>query len=146
MEVILWFILLIACIIAEVATSISLVTIWFIPGIIVAAILAAINIPVIIQIIVFLIISMIALYFTRIFAKKLQSSKRLEKTNIDSLIGKSVKLLEDYTATQNSSVKIGDIVWTVKVADESSVKKDTVVTIIRVEGNTLIVRKEDILC
>ena len=141
MEVTLWVILLIVCVIAEAATSISLVTIWFIPGAVVALILAAMNAPTMAQIAAFLILSLISLYITRVFARKRHNSRSLEKTNADALIGKTALLLEDCSSEKNSSIKIGDIVWTAKSENGDALAKDTIVTIVKIEGNTLIVKQ-----
>lgn len=141
MIVVLWLIFLAVCIIVEIVNGVSLATIWFIPGAIVAAILAALNVPAIIQIIVFLILSVISLFITRKFVKTRHNTKHLEKTNADLLIGKTTRLLEDCSPNKNSSVKFGDIVWTAKSIDGETLLANTLVTVVRIEGNTLIIKK-----
>ena len=140
MELVLWLIFLVICIITEIANGVSLATIWFIPGAIAAAILAALDISVIIQITVFLILSIISLYITRKFVKTKHNTKHLEKTNADSLIGKTAILLENCSANKNSSVKFGDVVWTAKSIHGETISANTLVTVVRIEGNTLILK------
>lgn len=140
MNVMLWVAFLVICIIAEVITSVSLVTIWFMPGAIIAAVLAAFDTPVTLQIIVFLVTSIISLFITKKIAKSRRNAKH-QKTNVDALIGRTTKLLEDCSEFKNSSVKFGDVVWTVKPLNGEVLPQNALVKIVRIEGNTLIVKK-----
>ena len=133
-----WIVFLVFCVIAEAATSISLITIWFIPGTIIAAILSALNVSIGIQIVVFLMVSILSLYMTRKIAAK--QRKQSTKTNKDSLIGRTAILQGDCSAHNASSVKFGDVVWTVKTTDEE-LPENTLVEVVRIVGNTLIVKK-----
>ncbi len=143
MEIALWIVLLVFCIIAEVATSVALVTIWFMPGAIIAAILAAFRVSIVVQIIVFLIVSIISLFITKEIVVKKRLAKQFEQTNINSLIGKSAKLQDDCSAYKKSSIKVGDVVWSVKTLEDDLLEAGTIVKVVSVEGNTLIVKKGD---
>ncbi len=137
---IIWIAVLIGLIVAEIAT-VTFVTIWFAGGAFVAFILSLFDVSLPIQILVFGIVSALLLIFTRPIAiKYLKVGK--EKTNVDSLIGKTAKV----TQTIDNGNEIGKLIiagqeWTARSSTEETIEENSIVEVKRVEGVKLIVTR-----
>ena len=73
-------------------------------------------------------------------------NKETTQTNVNSLIGKKAVVIQDIdNLAQTGQVRINDIEWTARSADDEKIGKDTVVTIQEIRGVKLIVKqnKED---
>ena len=88
--IILWVVLVIICILVELAT-VGLTAIWFAAGALVSLAAAALGANPIVQIILFLAVSIVLLAATRPWAKKYINS-RTQSTNADSLIGQTIQI------------------------------------------------------
>ena len=140
MAEVIWLILAAVFILAEIM-SLGLTSIWFAGGAIVAAVLALCEVSLWIQIIVFSVVSLALLIFTRPIAKKYLITKTVN-TNVDSYIGKKVKVIEEINNTlQQGKVKMDDIEWTARSEDNSIILVDSMVQIKKVSGVKLIVEK-----
>jgi len=139
-----WLIFIAVCLLLELAT-VSLTTIWFAGGAIVACILAALGVPAYIQIIVFLIVSIVLLIFTRPLAMKYFNKNRT-KTNVDSIAGKQAivtKAINNLKA--EGQVTLDGMEWTARTTEDgNNIPEGAVVTVVEVQGVKLIVeeRKE----
>ena len=85
-----WLGLVVACVIIE-ALTVSLATIWFAAGALVAWLVYLTGLGFEVQIVVFLLVSIVCLLFTRPLAMKNSRCGRF-KTNAESLIGRSFKV------------------------------------------------------
>lgn len=142
MEVMFWVWLAIIAIslIIEIIT-LDLVSVWFACGAIIPFILAAIGgIYVEIQISVFVVVTALLFIFVRKYAQKLLFKNMDTKTNVDSLVGKQFRLLEDTDFEKLGSIKINDVVWTAISIDGSEIKKNSLVEVVKIDGNKLIVK------
>ena len=129
----IWLGLVAVLLLAE-AMTVGLTTIWFAGGALVAAIASFFQVNLVIQVLLFLVISLVLLIFTRPWAIRFMNSNR-EKTNVDSL-------------KETGKAQVRGMEWTVRTEkDEETVEKGEVVTIVKVQGVKLIVkrRKEEIL-
>lgn len=143
MEVMFWVWLAIIAIslIIEIIT-LDLVSVWFACGAIIPFILAAIGgIYVEIQISVFVVVTALLFIFVRKYAQKLLFKNMDTKTNVDSLVGKQFRLLEDTDFEKLGSIKINDVVWTAISIDGSEIKKNSLVEVVKIDGNKLIVKE-----
>lgn len=135
-----WLIAIIAFIIIETVT-VQFVSIWFAGGALCALIAELLGANVMGQWIVFVVASAIILVLTRPLVKKL-SKKDLAITGTDMLIGKTAVMTKD---TDNlgdlGEAKADGKFWTAKSLDGEPIQKDTVVTIEKIEGVKLIVKK-----
>ena len=140
-----WLIFIAVCLLLELAT-VSLTTIWFAGGAIVACILAALGVPAYIQIIVFLIVSIVLLIFTRPIAVRYFNKNRA-KTNIDSLIGKEAIVLSEIDNLQGiGRVQVDGKEWTARtIANGITIPVGAVVIVNKIDGVKLLVeeRKEE---
>lgn len=134
-----WAVLALLSIIVEAAT-VSLVSIWLIPGEIVAALMAALELPLWSQILTFILLSSVLLAATRKISKKLLNGRN-EKTNFDLLIGKVAVVSEEIdNVHQKGAVKIGGKEWTARsMIDDVSFAVGDVVTVKEISGVKLIV-------
>ena len=140
MDIWLWAGLIIVTLIIEFATP-QLVSIWFSCGALVSLVLAAFGVQLWIQAAVFVIISLVLLLSLRkIFAKFLKTED--EKTNVDSFVGKTFKLLEEIKEDKLGKIKINDVEWSVTSEDGKSYNVGDKVLVIKIVGNKLIIKGE----
>lgn len=121
--------------------SLGLTCIWFAVGALAACVTSLITDNWIIQAIVFIIVTVVVLIFLRPIAIKYINNKA-EKTNVDSLIGKKVKVLEDIdNVNVKGKVSINGMEWTARSAEGNIIKKDTLVEVMEIEGVKVIVKE-----
>lgn len=142
MDIMIWLIILIICIVVEAATM-GLTMVWFAGGSLVAAIAAALNAPLVVQIILFLIVSFLMVFFTRPIAVKYFNKKRV-KTNVESMIGRQAIVISEIDNLQGiGQVTVGGQEWSARSDnDDIKLQVGTVVDIMAVSGVKLIVREE----
>lgn len=143
MEPIIWLGILAVLLVIEGLTT-ALTTIWFAGGALVAAIAAGLGFGIVPQLLLFFFVSLILLFFTRPAAMKLLN-KNTEKTNVDSLLGKSAVVIQQINNLAGTGqVRINDIEWMARTSDESvTIPVDTVVEIKEVHGVRLIVEQKE---
>lgn len=140
-----WLILIIVCIIVEIAT-LGLTSIWFAVGAVAAFIAALLRAPIPVQVILFFVVSVIALIFTRPIALK-WFNRGTQKTNYQSIIGQKARITQrvDNLAETGSAVVNGQE-WTARSADDNiSMDVGETVNITDIRGVKIIVErfKED---
>lgn len=138
MHAILWLILFIVLIIAEFATM-GLTTIWFAAGALIAFFASLLHATWWLQFILFIVVSFVLLIFTRPIAVK-YLNKGITKTNVDSMIGKTAKVITEINNEQAAGyVIISGQEWAARSANGSIIPVDTIVTIKAIEGVKVIV-------
>lgn len=136
-----WLAVIAVAIIIEILT-LDLVSVWFAFGAVIPFILAAVGgIAIEIQIAVFVIVSALLIIFMRSWARKLLFKNMNEKTNINSIIGKKIRLLEDTDFEHLGSLKINDVTWTAVSHDGELIKAGQIVEVVKVDGNKLLVKE-----
>ena len=138
---ILWLIVLVAALVIE-AMTMGLTTIWFGGGALAAMIVELLNGSISIQVIVFLIISLVLLFYTRPIAVKHFNKKR-ERTNLDSVIGKTaVVTIPIHNLKETGQVMLDGKEWTARSNDSSKqFDKDALVKIVSIHGVKLMVEE-----
>ena len=138
-----WLIALIVLLAVEIATM-GLTTIWFAGGALVALIAALLSANIVVKVILFVAVSLILLIFTRPVAVKYLNNNAV-KTNAEGLIGRTAKVI--YTIDNVNSTGYASVdgqEWTARSEDNSVViPEGTLVTIVRIEGVKLIVKKKE---
>lgn len=138
--VILWLAAAIILGIVEAAT-VSLTSIWFAIGAVAAMIPAYFGTPLWVQILVFVLVSLICFACTRTFYKDVIKVKK-QPTNADSLIGTDGIVTEDICNIEGKGkVYILGLTWSARSVDGEKILKDTIVKVERIEGATLLVKK-----
>ncbi len=125
------------------ASSATLVAIWFMPGALVSLILALCGLSLQTQVLVFFLLSLVLTVLgTLVFRKKLLKRKNIP-TNIDRIIemeGVVTEPIDNLAAT--GEVKADGKRWSARSEDGSPIEEGAIVTILRIEGVKLIVRKK----
>ena len=136
-----WIAMIIAFGVVEAATA-GLVSIWFVAGAVAALVSAELGAVLWLQIIVFLAVSIAALIATRPLAKKMLE-KTVVPTNADRVLHARGRVVEEI-CNENAvgAVYIDGKTWSARSEDGVVIEKDAMVTIVRMEGVKLFVRKE----
>ena len=138
---ILWLIVLAVTLVIE-AMTMGLTTIWFSGGALAAMIVELLHGSVSMQVIVFLIISLVLLFYTRPIAMKHFNKKR-ERTNLDSVIGKTaVVTMPIHNLKETGQVLLDGKEWTARSNDSSKeFDKDSLVKVVSISGVKLMVEE-----
>ena len=139
MQPLIWLGILAALLFIEAITA-GLTTIWFAGGALAAAIASGFGMGIVAQLLLFFCVSLVLLFFTRPAAMKLMN-KNTEKTNVDSLLGKTAVVIQKVSnLEQTGQVRINDIEWMARTSDDNIIiPVGTVVVIKEVHGVRLIV-------
>ena len=143
MNAMYWLILFIVLLVIEIIT-LGLTTIWFAGGALAAFILAMLGVPAGIQWAVFCVISLILLFGTRPWAVRYFNSQKREKTNVESLIGKTAVVTSEIQNLEGKGeVFVNGLTWTARSSENSvAIAEDTHVVVKAVEGVKLIVEEK----
>lgn len=134
----IWIGLLILCLMVE-GSTVALVSLWFAIGCLAAIIAAMLGASFGVQAAVFLVVSAVLLALLRPFLKK-YIAPSIQKTNVDSLVGKCCPVTEDIRNLESQGqVKVGGMVWSARSESGEIIPRGTVVKIEGVEGVKLIV-------
>ena len=139
---IFWLVILIACIVIE-AMTMSLTTVWFAGGALVALFVAVLNGPIALQIVLFVLVSLLLLFFTRPIAVKYFNKDRV-KTNVESLVGKSAIVTADIDNIQGvGQAVVNGQEWSARSCDDDMrISVGTVVEIVAINGVKLLVKPD----
>lgn len=132
-----WAAVIVAALLLE-GVTFGLVAIWFVPGALVALIMSLFSVPLPWQILAFGVISVITLFLG------LKIRRKKTKTNVDSLIGKTVLITEEVNNIEAKGTgKLNGQVWTVRAKNpaEALVPGDLAI-VVAIEGVKLICRKK----
>lgn len=137
-----WLAAMVVFLIME-ASSVLLVSVWFVVGSLVALIATLLGAPLWLQVALFLVVSVGLLLSLRPLLRKFYTPKKIQ-TNAPANIGKLAVVTEriDNLRAQGA-VKLSGLVWTARSVDESTVEVGSVVRVVRIEGVKLIVELAD---
>lgn len=121
--------------------TMEMVSVWTAIGGIVALVLAALDVRFEIQLVVFFAVTIVLLLSLRKVAMKYLLKNNNAKIGTDSIIGSTHKLLTPITEETRGTIKISGITWSVTTADKTELSAETMVEVLRVEGNKLVVKK-----
>lgn len=135
----IWLSVAIVALILEGATC-ELVSIWFVPGAVIAMILSIFVKELWIQFAVFLFVSVLALVLSKTVFRKFMPQSKLYRSNSDGLIGEHGMVEEEINNLRESgSVRVKALTWTARSTDDGvNIPAGTLVTIREVRGVKLI--------
>ncbi|MDO4847410.1 MAG: NfeD family protein [Clostridiaceae bacterium] len=137
-----WLVLLVVFVVFEAAT-VQLVSVWFALGALAALIAAICHAPAWLQIVLFILISAVSFAVTRPLVKKFSTSK-IQKTNADRCIGDTAIVTEEINNLEaKGQVKVDGNIWTARSENNDIIPAGEKVTVMKIEGVKLIVKKED---
>lgn len=118
----------------------ELISIWFVPGAIIAMVLSFFGVEFWIQTVVFVAFSAVTLTLVHTALKKYLPKRKETKTNVDALIGVKGIVEEDVdNIRETGSVKVRGLVWTARSTDDAIViQKGSVVTVQEIVGVKMI--------
>lgn len=120
--------------------SVGMTCIWFAVGALAACVTSLFTGNWIIQSIVFIIVTVLFLLFLRPLAVKYVNNKT-EKTNVDSIIGKTAKVVTEIdNVNAKGMVVIDGVEWTARSKDDRVIPKETLVEVVEVSGVKVIVK------
>lgn len=139
MEPIYWLIAVAVFLVLEILT-LGLTTIWFAGGAFIAFIAGQCQAPLWFQIVLFFAVSIVLLIFTRPVVEKHLNSSRA-KTNIDSLVGKHGKVIEEIdNFNQTGRIMLNGMEWTARSAEpEKKIPAEARVEVKEVKGAHVVV-------
>ena len=123
--------------------TMEMVSIWTTVGGLIALILSALNVNLEIQLIVFFLVTIIMLLSLRKFALKHLLKNNELRIGTSSIIGTTHKLKTAITEDERGTIKINDITWSVTTENGTQLPADTIVEIVKIEGNKLIVKEKE---
>ena len=134
----MWVGLLILFLVLE-GSTVALVSLWFAVGSLAAIVAALLGASLGVQVGTFLGVSGVLLALLRPFLRK-YIAPSIQKTNVDSLVGRECPVTEDIQNLQSQGqVKVNGMVWSARSTDGQHIPKGTVVRIDRIEGVKLLV-------
>ena len=133
MYLIIWLILMIVFLMVE-SQTVTMVSLWFGAGALVALIAALCGAELWLQIVLFFAVSIVLLAALRPLARKYFTPK-ITKTNVDSVIGMQGLVTADINnVTAQGQVKLGAMEWTARSTSGEPIKAGTLVKVDKVEG------------
>lgn len=133
---VVWLAVAVGFVILELLTT-ALVSIWFVPGSVVAALLSMLIKNLTVQVIVFLAISGVVLFLSKKVFKRAQADTLI--TPNDLLVGKR-GVVKEGTSVTEAKVLVGDVYW--RAVSDTPLIAGELVKVIAVNGNTLTVEKQ----
>lgn len=142
MTAIFWFVLIVVFIFME-TNTVSLVSIWFALGALVAMIASLFHVGIWVELVIFVAVSSITLAALRPVVRKFFTPK-ITKTNIDSLIGQQGLVIASVDNVKSTgAVKLGGLEWSARSTDGEPIAEGALVTVDRIEGVKAFVTKID---
>ncbi len=138
----IWLGVIVCAVVVE-ALTLSLVSVWFVPGAFVAMILSCIpGIPLWVQIAVCLAISLLLFIFLKPLLKKFIVKNRVA-TNADALIGEEAVVTEKISNLEGvGQVKVRGQIWTARAESKDVVyEPGEVLHVLSIQGVKLICKK-----
>ena len=133
MEAILWFGAALIFLLVE-ANTVAIVSAWFCVGALGAMVAALCGAQLWLEIVVFIVVSALSLAAFRPLVKKHFNAK-VEKTNIDAVIGSVGTVLADiHNISATGRVKLGGMEWSARSTSGEPIATGTVVRVDRIEG------------
>ena len=138
MDKILWLVLLVAFIAVE-ASTVSVVSLWFAAGALVALLAAVLGVELWLQTVLFVAVSAVLLIALRPIVRK-HFTPKLTRTNVDAVIGTEVLVTVAIDNIQcTGQVKLGAVEWTARSTDGQPIPAGTRIKVEKVEGVKVIV-------
>lgn len=130
---IIWLVLMTVFICAEM-TTVSMTSLWFAAGALVAMIAGLLGAQLWLQVCLFVAVSAVLLWLLRPVAKKYFTPK-LVRTNVDAVIGTEGIVIDEIDNLRSvGTVKLGALQWTARSTSGETVLPGTRVRVDRVEG------------
>lgn len=139
----IWLAILVLSAIVE-ASTVSLVSLWFMPSALICIILSLLSVPFYIQAIVFFIVSAVLLCFVMPVARRYMK-KHIVKTNVEEITGcKGVVAEEINNLEARGIVTVNGQKWSARSENGETIPVGTVIEAVRVEGVKIVCKPENL--
>ncbi len=135
-----WIIVIVASVLLEIATATALVSVWFSVGGLVALLLAYLNISLPLQIICFFVVSIGMILVARPLASSYLRGNTVA-TNADRFIHEVGTITKSVPPNGRGEVKVLGISWIAIEKEGNSIKENSQVRVLAIDGAKLIVTK-----
>ena len=136
-----WFAVILITIVVE-AFTMEIISIWFTVGAIPSFILAGFDaVGWEIQLVIFIVLSAVLILSLRKITKNFLLRNSNAKTNLASIIGTRVRMIEMTDFDSVGTVKINGITWSAVGEKGETIESGEVVEIVKIAGNKLFVKK-----
>ena len=135
----IWVAAIVVFIVIEIFTQ-GLTSIWFAGGALGGCIGAMAGGGPLLQVVVFIIVSIILIIATRPFKKKLD--KRIQKTNVETVIGKTAFVEEEIKPGLTGRVRLEGKIWTARSMGSEAIPAGESVRVASIQGVTLTVERQ----
>ena len=133
MEAIIWLVLMVGFLVAE-AVTVTMVSLWFAAGALVALLVSLLHLKIWIQITLFILVSGVLLACLRPMVRR-HFTPSLTRTNVDAIVGtKGVVTVEIDNVCAAGRVKLNGMEWSARSADGSIIPAGTLIRVDRIEG------------
>ena len=136
---IIWVAAIIIFIVIEIFTQ-GLTSIWFAGGALGGCIAAVAGAGPLVQVIVFIIVSILLIIATRPFKKRMD--EKIQKTNVETVIGKVAIVEEEIAPQQTGRVRLEGKIWTARGIGKESIFAGERVVVTDIQGVTLTVERQ----
>ena len=133
METIIWLVLMVLFLLAE-ASTVTMVSLWFAAGALVAMVASLLGASVWLQVVLFLVVAAALLASLRNVVRK-HFTPKLERTNVDAIVGSRGYVTADIdNISATGTVKLGAMEWTARSTPGTVIPKGTLVKVDKIEG------------
>ena len=133
MEAIIWLALMVVFLIAE-ALTVSMVSLWFAAGAVVALLLSLLNLQIWVQVTVFFVVSIVLLACMRPMFRR-HVAPKLTPTNVDAIVGtRAVVTAEIDNVCAAGQVKVNGMEWSARSTTGEIIPEGTLIRVERIEG------------
>lgn len=136
-----WLAVIVATIVVE-AFTMEIISIWFTIGAVPSFILAGFDaVSWEIQLVIFIVLSAVLILSLRKITKKFLLKNSNAKTNLASIIGTKVRMIEMTDFDSVGTVKINGVTWSAVGEKGETIESGAVVEIVKIAGNKLFVKE-----
>ena len=133
MEAIIWLALMVVFLIAE-ALTVSMVSLWFAAGAVVALLLSLLHLQVWVQVVVFFVVSGVLLACLRPMVRR-HVAPKIVPTNVDAIVGtRGIVTAEIDNVCAAGQVKVNGMEWSARSTTGEIIPEGTLIRVERIEG------------
>ena len=133
MEAIIWLVLMVIFLVAE-ALTVSMVSLWFAAGAVVALLLSLLHLQVWVQVVVFFVVSGVLLACLRPMVRR-HVAPKIVPTNVDAIVGtRGIVTAEIDNVCAAGQVKVNGMEWSARSTTGEIIPEGTLIRVERIEG------------
>ena len=133
MESIIWLVLMVVFLIAE-ALTVSMISLWFAAGAVVALLLSLLHLQVWVQVVLFFVVSGVLLACLRPMVRR-HVAPKIVPTNVDAIVGtRGIVTAEIDNVCAAGQVKVNGMEWSARSTTGEIIPEGTLIRVERIEG------------